>query len=104
MGIYVNPHGMTKEEWIQKHALPVHRTVALDQYPAIRAMNYVALVYVINPGFTALAVAYNKAELSRFLHPDDNRPMMVVIVPKASLDDPTAGVSEGLDKLLDSAE
>jgi hypothetical protein len=71
MGFYINPKDMSKEEWFDKKmswysALPVE-----DHY--LKGDDLVCCVWVMNPGFTALAIAYSKAELDAFNHPDDKR-------------------------------
>lgn len=79
MGIYINPKGQSKEEWL----LSIDdKSVGLVRNPR---PDEVLLCHVSNPGFTALAVCYNRAEFYAFNHPDDHRFKIWVIVPKSAV-------------------
>lgn len=71
MGFYINPTDMTKEEWfdnnVQRYSIdpPEHHYLKDD--------DYVCCVWVLNPGFSALAIAYSDNELKAFSHPEDRR-------------------------------
>ncbi len=71
MGFYINPTDMSKEEWFDKN---------VQRYSGFRVEHHylkdddlVCCVWVLNHGFTALGIAYNKVELDAFSHPDDPR-------------------------------
>ena len=70
MGRYLNPHNMTKEEWLTKNA------IALDGPPSESPDpdGYYAVCLVDNGLFTAAALAFDPRELEAFTLPDDLRP------------------------------
>jgi hypothetical protein len=82
MGYYVNPVGMSKEQWLAKFAIdegnnpPSSVSVFPDTLP----------VCLINNGFfTAAGIAYDDEELAAFADPTDPRQRRWYIVPKAEL-------------------
>lgn len=79
MGIYVNPEGETKEDWLAKHGkillgVPKWDDVEEGKLP---------VCLLDNGPFTAAGVADSPSELDAFSRPDDPRPktwFMVSIV------------------------
>lgn len=77
MGLYLNLQGMTKEEWLNRHAKRLDRkpTEHKDEEG-----NTVA-VWVNNIAFTACALAYCQEELEVFTHHSDHREKQYFLVP-----------------------
>ena len=75
MGCYVNPKGMTKEDWLAHHGVLLraeeYRTANVQ---SLLQGGMILLVHVDNGPFTALGVVYNEAERVEFDQPDDHRP------------------------------
>lgn len=82
MGRYVNPRGMTKEQWLEENG------EALDYIPTSYVKGNdgeLAVCLVDNGGFTAAAVAVDQRELEAFQHPTDLRPKLWYYVPRDKL-------------------
>lgn len=84
MGYYINPKGMTKEEWLQEN----HRGFSLIPPKAFRRDGAegpeLVVCLVDNGGFTAAGVVYCQTELEAFAQPDP-RPKLWFWVPKAKV-------------------
>lgn len=78
MGCYINPLGMSKEQWLLIRARPT-------QSPGPITETEVPVVLVDNGGFTAAGVAYDEEELRRFNNPRDPRPRVWFQVPRADV-------------------
>lgn len=79
MGYYINPKGMSKEEWLAKHGRAVLETEAKltdDELPVI---------LVDNGPFRAAGIAYCEDELKAFLRPSDFRPRAVYMCQRSDL-------------------
>ena len=83
---YINPRDMDKEQWLSHHALQVDESRIKDfNFESPADDQYFPCVWIINPGFTAAGVAFDKMELNRwFADPDDNRVKRFFLVPKES--------------------
>ncbi len=68
MGFYVNPKDMDKEEWFDKNVQRYSHTPVSQHY--LKDDDLVCCVWVMNPGFTALAIAYSDDELKAVNIPD----------------------------------
>lgn len=76
MGFYIDPKQGTKEDWLRKHGRRIAQPTA---WPA--ASEDLPVCLVLNPGFTAAAIAYNERELERLL-PEDGRPKLWFSAPR----------------------
>lgn len=83
MGIYINPKGMTKEEFLLNYALRVGK--ADFMYAPCDPDGRIPVVYVSNGTFGAAAIAYNDREKQEFLRPNDLRPKVFCIVRSTDL-------------------
>jgi hypothetical protein len=72
MGYYINPLDMSKEEWLQKNATRIGAKAPISHNNP--DTGEVALVWVDNGGFTAVAIAFDDYELAAFNQPSDWRP------------------------------
>lgn len=81
MGYYINPIGMSKEEWLLINGEHIHWSDAL----IVDMTEYTPVCLVDNGGFTAAAICYNVEEADRFLNPNDTRPKMWFLVETAKL-------------------
>ena len=76
MGCYVNPKGMSKEEWLTENGFPVSEGQARNtmKNEAYRKEAGILPVILIDNGlFTAAGVAYCKEEFEAFTDPSDTR-------------------------------
>jgi len=71
MGLYINPSDMTKEQFLAKHAEPLHTGAFAFDDEANATKTVVCLID--NRAFTAAGVCYDAEELSAF-HVPDGRP------------------------------
>ena len=71
MGFYINPTGMTKEEWFDKNVQRYSNTPVKHRY--LKDDDLVCCVWFLNAGFTALGIAFSKNELAAFSDKDDPR-------------------------------
>ncbi len=76
MGLYINPHDMSKEEWLEHYGTEV-------LYPPshFREGNKILCILVSNPGFTAAAICFNDGERLAFTSPSDYRSKRYYMVP-----------------------
>lgn len=80
MGIYVNPEGMTKEEWLARFGKPITRE------QAFLSPEHLPVVWVDNGPFTAVGVADTERELAAFLDdPMDHRPKALYLCRREDL-------------------
>lgn len=94
MGIYINPKGMTKEDFLgglldegKAKLIPYHPGAHFQTAEQCRQPEDMVVVCLVdNGGFTAAAIAYNKGELRAFLH-DDGRPKAFFAVAVSALAD-----------------
>lgn len=81
MGLYVNPNGMSKEDWLESHGTEVSRDEAVisdDSLP---------VVLVDNGPFTAAGIGHSERELSAFLDsPMDQRPKRIFLCARSDLE------------------
>lgn len=95
MGLYVNPTGMTKEAWIDQHAVA---EISPEEMVRDRAKligdGLIPLVLVNNGPFTALAVVCSARDAVEFTYPGDRRPKRCIVVDRIHLADPNSGVGE----------
>lgn len=95
MGLYINPQGMRKEEFLPLHGKMISKSEALaltdftSDLPVILVDNY---------AFTA-AVGYSPREIAAFFHPDDLRPKRCWILPRGTICEGAGITLEMLDKL-----
>ena len=68
MGCYMNPEGMTKEEWLIAHGEATGRPAKFDERPG-----FLPVCLMRNPMFSAAGIAYTQGELRAFSEPDDLR-------------------------------
>jgi len=82
MGIYINPKGMSKEEWLKKNGVllpqPPFWPPPKDTIPVCLVDHY--------GHHTAAGVAYKKSEYRTFTDPSDDRKRIWYLVPWEKLD------------------
>lgn len=76
MGIYVNPTGELKEEFLTREGVRVDHSFVWKDLPT----NCLPVVLVKNGFFTAAGIAFSERELRQFLRPGDVRPKEIFIV------------------------
>lgn len=103
MGLYINPKGITKEEWLRQHA------VQIDAFPeeyTAEHQQQIPLVWVRNEKppftqkpFTAVAVMYGKREFDYFkrILETEKRPVKFYLAPYDKVNEVTEG---GLKKYM----
>jgi hypothetical protein len=77
MGYYINPHNMTKEEWLIRNGR------SISSYTKVEAGEY-PVCLVDNGLFTAAGIAYSQDEAMAFARPD-GRPKRWYAVPRDKL-------------------
>lgn len=82
MGCYINPPGMSKEDWLLLYALPLRS--APSPVDSI-LIDYVPVCWVDNGDFTAAGVAYSAEEQRRFSNPNDPRPKLWFYAPRVEV-------------------
>lgn len=87
MGCYVNPKGVSKEEWLQKNATVVYAPGKLPSWETIFSSKELPVVWMDNGPFTAAGIAYNEREYKEFTDPTDPRPKQVFKVEIAKLEE-----------------
>jgi hypothetical protein len=82
MGMYINPPGDTKENFLWKNgaAIPQEEAELHDDFEDI-----LLVVLIDNGNFTAAGICYSEAEKQAFLHPD-SRPKTWWLVKKELLE------------------
>ena len=70
MGFYIDPKNETKEEYLNREAIPISEDPIHLQNHLSEDKQNVLVCLVENPGFTAAAILYSAAELDAFLYPD----------------------------------
>jgi len=86
MGLYIDPKGRRKEEWLQEHG-----TIITDDFEWTAFDEDTLPVVLIENGlFTAAGVAYSEAEYDLFMEPD-GRPRTVFAVSKKDIMEVTGG-------------
>lgn len=84
MGLYINPRGQSKEDWLKENGHP-------SSLSAVKAMRFSEEetelpVCLVDNGFcTAAAVGFDPRELAEFSRPDDLRPKEFFVVSKEKL-------------------
>lgn len=81
MGLYINPEGMTKEDWLDDNN--INKSMTPFSKELIGEDNF-AVCLVSNGAFTAAAVAFNEREYNDFKEPD-GRPKIWFIVKKSAI-------------------
>ncbi len=79
MGVYLNPVGMTKEEWLLTNAEYVSKGVAEK---TVSKTDKAVLVLVDNNLFSACAVLYHDREFEAFNSPTDVRQKKYYVVDR----------------------
>ena len=82
MGYYINPPGMTKEKWLDEHAIAI--SYEAPQFQNIPPDCF-AVCLVHNGLFTAAGIAVDERELQAFNEKSDPRPKVWLIVRKTDL-------------------
>ncbi len=82
MGYYINPKGISKEQYLEKHGETMSS-------PSFRALDKTkALVCLVDNGrFTAAGICYSNNEFEAFNEASDDRPKRWFSVPKQILID-----------------
>jgi len=76
MGMYVNPKGETKEQFLEREGQMVEG-VKWEDVPA----GQLPVVWIDNGIFTGAGIAWKSSELDAFTDPKDTRPRAVYLVP-----------------------
>lgn len=89
MGLYINPTGCTKEQWLQENGVLFAPTLTGYWHiieTVFKPESDALLVCLVDNGpFKAAAVAYDESELEAFNQPDDYRPKVWYVVKKADI-------------------
>jgi hypothetical protein len=96
MGIYINPQGMTKEQWLEKNGILADEVFLNEITEKTFHKNFGSLLpicLVDNGPFTAANVGYKIQEIKWWFHKDDLRPKKFYIV-----------CIEDLEKVLDKEQ
>ncbi len=83
MGLYINPSGQNKEEWLHENATQISRPYPSDSGYIGTAKALVCLVH--NPGFTAAGVMVDQRDFDDFTDEDDPRFKRWYLVDKSKL-------------------
>lgn len=70
MGIYINPDGLTKGEWLLNNAAPI----SLENLKIRPGSGWVPLVFVTSGRINVIAVIHSADELRDFTLEEDTRP------------------------------
>jgi hypothetical protein len=77
MGLYINPRGMTKEEWLEQNGLVIPTELASQGKLLPPKESGLVIVCLLDNRptlpFTAAGVAYDYKELERFVRPDGRK-------------------------------
>jgi len=74
MGVYINPEGETKEDWLHREGRQVFMSNETLRTKPILKEGRLTVVLVDNGLFTAAAVMFDKREQECFSDPRDHRP------------------------------
>jgi len=80
MGIYVNPKDMSKREWLDKYGTKVPLNLPWEYVEEAS----LPVVWMSNPYFSAVGIAYSEQEL-KALAVFDGRPKLMFLVKKEDL-------------------
>jgi hypothetical protein len=86
MGLYINPTAMSKEAWINDHAVALPGPPDQATYEALRREGKVPVSLVDNGNFTAIGVAFDYREMQCMSSPNDTRPQAYFSVEISKLD------------------
>jgi hypothetical protein len=92
MGCYINPKGMSKEEWLRNNA---KRCNIIEAKASFTTKGSLPVVLIDNGLSTAAGICYNEREFEAFTDPDDDRPKKYYVANIVDL----VGVSPILDYL-----
>lgn len=85
MGCYVNPVGMTKEEFLKAEGREAtqedHEALKNNDVSSFLAKGELPVILVDNGPFTAAAVLHSNREAAVFREPTDFRPRAYFVVP-----------------------
>lgn len=83
MGYYINPKGMSNEQWLERNGarIDASEVEALIGTPPTERQHLVPVCLVDNGWMKAAGIAYNDAEARLFLN-DDGRPKQWYLVPQ----------------------
>ncbi len=81
MGVYINPTGQTKEEWLIENA----QEIPAPQPWTDENKEQLLVVLVDNGPFTAAAVCYSRREQEEFTNGTDYRRKRYFLAPTAKL-------------------
>lgn len=87
MGLYINPAGETKEDWLTKHARIINQKDAEIMMTKIE--EEIPICLVKNQLFSAAAIIYDDREMREFTRTDDHRPKKYFAVKIQDLEDVT---------------
>ena len=76
MGMYINPSGMSKEDWLLNNAIPV-KLQELSNFDW--KSDKVPVALLDNGMFTAAGVCFNKEEFEVFSNPDGRRKLWFTV-------------------------
>ena len=98
MGIYVNPKTENKEAFLSRSSpITLEQALAFDGY---KTSTMLPVVLVVNPTFTAAAVAFSAEELRAFTNPTDLRTKLFFLVFKSLLNDDVGIDPKLLEKMI----
>ncbi len=86
MGFYIKPKDMSKEAFLDKHAMRIDRKLFLE-FRDFLTHDKLPVCLVQNPQFSAAAIAYSTHEAEAFADPSDYRPKEYFLVSKKLLNE-----------------
>lgn len=100
MGIYINPPGESKEQWLEREAIEAPAPTP-ESFERQRALGWIYVGLVRNPMFSAAGVVFDERERRDFTDPTDLRPHRWFLVPIDKVKQPDIVTPDGV-KWLDS--
>lgn len=83
MGYYINPVGMTKEQFLLSHGQRVSKAEAKAAFS--EDADSLPVVLINNGAFTAAGIAYDLDKFNALTRGDDPRPKAIYLVSKLDL-------------------
>lgn len=85
MGFYIKPADGDKAKWLIDNSVQWQYHTPVGEAHYIPETDLIQVCAVQNPGFIALGICYNQAELTAFSRPDDPRGKLWGLVPATAV-------------------